>query len=119
MFDVRKATQVAAYFLWRRGGKMSYLKLMKLMYLAEKQFLLQHGERLTGDKMVSMNRWQLVRLLHDSGFCPEWEDPQGSSYPIQSRSLLMKNGKTKEETDAILKRLEEVDDLHTITERLV
>lgn len=54
MFDLKKAAHVAAYLLWKRGGEMSSLKLMNLMYLAEKRFLLEHGERLTGDTMVSM-----------------------------------------------------------------
>ena len=44
MFDIRKATHVAAYLLWKRGRRMSSLKLMKMMYIAEKQFLLQYGE---------------------------------------------------------------------------
>lgn len=190
MFDIRKAAQVAAYLLWKRGGKMSCLKLVKLMYLAEKQFLLDHGERLTGDKMVSMpmgpvlsavydcftdgeepywnswmtkpshydlalntdimvnqdapldtfdelsladqnildkvfseygrmNRRELVELLQNPIYCPEWEDPQGSSAPIPPSSLLIKNGKTKAEADAILQKLAEEDDLHTITRGLV
>ena len=184
MFDIKKATHAAAYRLWKRGGEMSSHKLMNLMYLAEKQFLLQHGERLTGDAMVSMpkgpvlsgvcdcfmsgdeywcswvnnpgnynlalddtikinqedpldtfdelsladqktldvvyaefgsmNRWQLGRLLRDTVFCPEWEDPQGSSYPILPSALLMKNGKTKAEVDAIMLKLAEEDDLLTV-----
>ena len=188
MFDIRKATHVAAYLLWKRGRRMSSLKLMKMMYIAEKHFLLQYGERLTGDKMVSMpygpvlsatydcfmgdreywdswiinpgnydlalnssikvdpadpldtfdelsvaektvldsvyskfsasNRWDLVKLLHDPDYCPEWENPQGSSYPIHIKSLLMKNGKTKEETDAILEKIREEEDLQVVTQRL-
>ena len=44
--------------------------------------------------------------------------PQGSSYPIHIKSLLMKNGKTKEETDAILEKIREEDDLQVVTQRL-
>lgn len=40
MFDEKKATQVAAYLLWKRGGEMACLKLMKMMHLAEKSFCL-------------------------------------------------------------------------------
>lgn len=185
MFDLKKAAHVAAYLLWKGGGEMSSLKLMNLMYLAEKQFLLQHDERLTGDAMVSMpkgpvlsgvcdcfmggheywcswvknprnynlalgdtikvnqedpldtfdelsladqktldavyaefgsmNCWQLGRLLRDPGFCPEWEDPQGSSSPIPPSALLIKNGKTEAQVDAILLKLAEEDDLLTVT----
>ena len=54
----------------------------------------------------------------DPDYCPEWENPQGSSYPIHIKSLLMKNGKTKEETDAILEKIREEDDLQVVTQRL-
>lgn len=63
----------------------------------------------------SMTRWQLARLLRDPVFCPEWEDPQGSSSPILPAALLMKNGKTKAEIEAIMLKLAEEDDLLTVT----
>ena len=53
-------------------------------------------------KFGASNRWNLVKLLHDPDYCPEWENPQGSSYPIHIKSLLMKNGKTKEENIQLL-----------------
>ncbi len=65
MFDVQKATQIAAYFLWKRGGRMSYLKLMKLMYLAEREYLLRYGERLTGDRMVSLKHGPVLSETYD------------------------------------------------------
>ena len=55
MFNIELTTQIAAYILYKRGGLMHYLKLMKLMYLTEQQYLLKYGEYLTGDKFVSMN----------------------------------------------------------------
>ncbi len=36
MFNERKAAQAAAYLLHKAGGKLPLLKLMKLMYLAER-----------------------------------------------------------------------------------
>lgn len=167
---------------------MSYLKLMKMMYIAEKTFLLQYGETITGDKMVSMprgpvlssvynlftsgadywnnwiqnpgnydlslagrvkvnesdpldtfdelsvaeknvldevfakycnlNRWQLVDLLHQKENCPEWQDPHGSSLQIGLRALLLKNGKSEQETKAIIENLKEVDDLQAVNQAL-
>jgi hypothetical protein len=38
-FDEKKATEVAAFLLKMRGGKMSYLKLIKLLYLADRESL--------------------------------------------------------------------------------
>ncbi len=37
MFCEEKVAQMAAYLLQKRGGKMSYLKLMKLLYLSDRE----------------------------------------------------------------------------------
>jgi len=49
-----KATQAAALFLQLRGGIMSHLKLMKLLYLAERESLIRWGRPITYDSCVSM-----------------------------------------------------------------
>ncbi len=50
-----KATQAAALILKLRGtNKMSHLKLMKLLYLAEREALLRWGRPITYDFCVSM-----------------------------------------------------------------
>ena len=36
-FDEAKATQAAAFFLQLRGGQMHYIKLIKLLYLADRE----------------------------------------------------------------------------------
>jgi uncharacterized phage-associated protein len=54
MFNERKVAQMAAFFLARRGGRMSHLKLMKLLYLADRESLRRYAMPLSGDRMVSM-----------------------------------------------------------------
>lgn len=54
MFNERKAAQTAAWFLRQQGGRMPHLKLVKLMYLADRQSLDEHGFPITGDLAVSM-----------------------------------------------------------------
>jgi uncharacterized phage-associated protein len=54
VFQEQKAAQVAAYFLSKEGGRMAHLKLMKLMYLAEREAMRRHGFPMTGDRFVSM-----------------------------------------------------------------
>lgn len=49
-----KATQAAARLLRLRGGRMSHLKLIKLLYLAEREALTRFGTPLTYDAYVSM-----------------------------------------------------------------
>src|SRR4051812_9596906 len=48
-FNEQKATQAAARLLELRGGRISYLKLIKLLYLADREALLQWGRPITTD----------------------------------------------------------------------
>ena len=54
LFNEKKAAQAAAYFLFRAGGRVSVLKLMKLLYLAERRSFERYGTPMIGDRMVSM-----------------------------------------------------------------
>ena len=56
MLNERKVAQMAAYFLNREGGCMSILKLMKLLYLSERESLKLYCMPMTGDHAVSMDR---------------------------------------------------------------
>lgn len=50
-----KAAQASAVFLALGGSRMNYLKLMKLLYLAERESLLRWGRSITYDRFVSMD----------------------------------------------------------------
>jgi uncharacterized phage-associated protein len=54
-FDEKRAAQIAAYFLQKANGGMPLLKLMKLMYLADRRSIQLHGHPITFDRMVSMD----------------------------------------------------------------
>ena len=54
-FKEAKATQVAARLLELRGKSMSYLKLIKLLYIIDREALLRWGRPVTGDRYVSMD----------------------------------------------------------------
>ena len=54
LFNEKKAAQAAAYFLFRAGGSLKVLKLMKLLYLAERRSFEKFGEPMIGDRLVSM-----------------------------------------------------------------
>jgi uncharacterized phage-associated protein len=165
-FSQEKATAAAAFFLKLRGGRMSYLKLIKLLYLADRLALERWGFNITTDHYVSMNqgpvvsniydlitqdeenksfwsrfispplgewevelrseelpenqlsraeekllheifgtygtwnRWKLRDFTHD---LPEWQDPHGSSIPIQISEILKVQGASDEEVNAVLK----------------
>lgn len=170
-FNEAKATQVAARILRLRNGRMSYLKLIKLLYFIDRAALLRWGRPVTTDRYVSMDngpvvsriyelireetppgvkstwhefisppenfevrllkeaqsdelsraeerlideifqklgtksRWELVDLSHD---LPEWQDPLGTSIPIEYRDILRAGGKTESEIAGLC---EEIDSL--------
>lgn len=54
LFDERKAAQAAAFLLHKAGGRLPLLKLMKLLYLSERESLQKYGDTITGDTFVSM-----------------------------------------------------------------
>lgn len=54
MFDELKTAQAAAYLVAKEGGKMSHLKLMKLLYLADRESYKVFNTSITGDSYCSM-----------------------------------------------------------------
>lgn len=72
IFDEHKATQAAAYLLRRGGGRMRYMKLIKLLYLADRTALIETGSPITGDRFVAM------KLVPCAQPCPRLDQEPGS-----------------------------------------
>lgn len=62
LFNERKTAQAAAFLLYRAGGQLPLIKLMKLLYLAERQSLQKYGAPITGDKLVSMDNGPVLSM---------------------------------------------------------
>lgn len=77
MFSEEKTAQIAAYFLRQRGGKMSYLKLMKLLYLADRESMARFDEPMTDDAWISMKLGPVLSnvldLFQGSSLGGAWE----------------------------------------------
>jgi len=75
-FDETKATQAAAFLLRMRGGRMHYLKLIKLLYLADRAALLRWGIPISTDHYVSMDHGPVLsnifNLITDDKRKPVW-----------------------------------------------
>ena len=55
MFNERKVAQMAAFFLGRSPAcRMSDFKLMKLLYLSDRQAMREFGRPISGDRLVRM-----------------------------------------------------------------
>lgn len=172
MFSQRKVAQMAAFLIDRGRGRMNYLKLMKLLYLADRESLKRHGEPISGDRYVSMDhgpvlsqtlnlingavefeeggwdhwiadkadyevslrrkvsrealdelseaetdvldavyakfgkmdQWKLRDYTHR--YCGEWQDPEGSSVPIEYVDIFRALGRSPAEARKLAARIE-------------
>ena len=56
-FDRTKATQAAAFLLKRSSRRReSYMKIIKLLYIADRESLRETGRPITGDRFVAMKK---------------------------------------------------------------
>lgn len=184
MMHEEATAQAAALFLLKAGGPMPHLKLMKLLYIADRESYRRRGSPITGDEMVSMphgpvlsrtldlmkgaapsapngwpryvcrvnqhavtlahgvteetflgklsradrwviddvwerygamSQWELRDLTHTF---PEWEDPRGSSKPIERYTLFRAVGMTHKEAEASVEQCEEFDAIDAAFERM-
>jgi uncharacterized phage-associated protein len=70
-FNEQKATEAAVRLLHLRGGRMHYLKLLKLLYIADREALHRWGIPISHDNYVSMDHGpvlsQTYNLIRDGG----------------------------------------------------
>jgi uncharacterized phage-associated protein len=64
-FNERKAAQAAAYLIKKRGGQVNYMKLIKMLYLADRMALLERGAPITGDRMMAMLKGPVLSAILD------------------------------------------------------
>lgn len=84
-FREDKATQAAARLLTLRGGGMSHLKLIKLLYLIERESLTRFGAPFTYDSYVSMPHGPVLsatldrineRPMYEGGYWDQYITPK-------------------------------------------
>ena len=64
-FQEKKTTQSAAILLQRNGGKIHYIKLLKLLYIADRRSLEETGFPITFDTYVSMKYGPVLSTTYD------------------------------------------------------
>jgi uncharacterized phage-associated protein len=65
MFDESKVAQMTAFFLKRSGGKMQYIKAIKLLYLAERLSLDRYHMPMSGDRLYSLPKGPIVSTTYN------------------------------------------------------
>jgi uncharacterized phage-associated protein len=64
-FDVIKVTQAAAFLLKRYGGFITRKRLLKLLYIADRELIQQTHRPLTGDRAVAMDHGPVLSKTYD------------------------------------------------------
>ena len=62
-FHFQKALQAAAYILREAGGRMGYVDLMKMLYIADRECLAAEGETITGDAVSALKKGPVLRTV--------------------------------------------------------
>lgn len=112
-FDFAKTLQAAAVLLDTDNGQMGYMRLLKLLYIADRELLAETGRPLTGDRVLAMKQGPVLSRVFDlikgqTAQADEWSDYlHTEAYKVL---LKKKPGRGK-----LSKR--EVQKLHTLSER--
>jgi uncharacterized phage-associated protein len=64
-FNERKATAAAAFLLQQEGGTMDYMRLVKLLYLAERESLARLGHPLAGGAYDALDQGPILSRVVD------------------------------------------------------
>lgn len=98
LFDEKRTAHAAAFLLHKAGGRLPVLKLMKLMYLAERESLRKFGEPICGDTPVSMPHGPVLSMTYDllggnassqeDGWDCWMEDREGNAIALRDPSMI-------------------------------
>lgn len=116
-----KTIQAAAHVARSQGGTLSRLRLLKILYIADRECLREHGHTITGDHPYAMENGPVLTETYDlikgrHGEVAEWDahfgafgvevDVTGKRHP--GVGLLSRREMAK--LDEVAKRYEDVDD---------
>jgi uncharacterized phage-associated protein len=65
-FDFDKTVQAAGVLLDADGDRMEYMRLLKLLYITDRELLAETGRTLTGDRVVAMKNGPVLSHIYDT-----------------------------------------------------
>jgi uncharacterized phage-associated protein len=91
-FDEKKATQAAGRLLERSGRRMDAMKLMRMLYLADREALLRWGRTISTDSFLFLKHGpalsQVLNLITD-GDDPRQEPSQWNAHIARHQDLAL------------------------------
>jgi uncharacterized phage-associated protein len=78
-FDFHKALQASGVLLSLDANRMAYVRLLKLLYIADREWLAEAGRTISGDEAVAMKNGPVLSRVYDliKGVAPRadyWDD---------------------------------------------
>lgn len=75
-FDHEKTLQASAVLLSLEADRMEYIRLLKLLYIADREWLAEAGRSITGDEAVAMQNGPVLSRVYDliKGVAPRADD---------------------------------------------
>ena len=61
-FDFEKSLQAAGCLLELHGDRMEYVRLLKLLYIADREMMAEAGAPITGDRAVAMDHGPVLAM---------------------------------------------------------
>ncbi len=116
-FNERKAAQIVAFFAKMEGGRIGVLKVVKLVYLSDRESMGRYGYPMLNDRLVSMPHGPVnsITYNHISGMAGEAE---GWSEFVSSRAgniVGLAADYTEDDLDELSDA--ELEELHAVWDR--
>jgi uncharacterized phage-associated protein len=75
-FDFHKTLQASGVLLSLDANRMAYVRLVKLLYIADREWLAESGRTITGDEAVAMKNGPVLSRVYDliKGVAPRTDD---------------------------------------------
>jgi len=117
-FDIDKAIAATGFLLERKGGSDDMFPLIKKLYYADRSALIEWGQSITGDKLVSLEKGPIVSGIYNllKGEGPEenlikWNNfiQREQPYTIQLRKTPNKGLLSKREKRVLDEARETID----------
>jgi uncharacterized phage-associated protein len=103
MFCERKVAQMATYLLHKEGGAMSHMKLLKLMYLADRTCYKRFDRSMSKDNAVSMDYGPVLSNTYSlMGSKKKSIDWSRNISPIENNKISLTNEPEGELSDDII-----------------
>jgi len=64
-FRFDRSLQAAAYLLKLAGGEEYYLHILRMLYIADREYLLKYGQMITGDRVIATKNGLILSNTYD------------------------------------------------------